>query len=111
MGNSDINKKMICSMMALLQNLLYEESTKNLSNLCRRGLEDVISSLYQENHGLSSQASTHLILSILLVREKCSKNKVKVAMINAFLLAWLTHLTTKILADMHSNLFGPDAVM
>ena len=32
-------------------------------------------------------------------------------MINAFLLAWLTHLTTKILADLHSNLFGPDAVM
>ena len=32
-------------------------------------------------------------------------------MINAFLLAWLTHLTTKILADLHSNLYGPDAVM
>lgn len=37
--------------------------------------------------------------------------QVKVAMINAFLLAWLTHLTTKILADLHSNLYGPDAVM
>merc|ERR1712083_739534 len=108
--SSDINRQMIGSMMSLFQNLLYEESTKNLSNLCRKGLEDVISSLYQEN-SLSSQASTHLTLSILLVKEKCCKNKVKAAMINAFLLAWLTHLTTKILADMYSNLFGPDAVM
>ena len=32
-------------------------------------------------------------------------------MINAFLLAWLTHLTTKILADLHSSLFGPETVM
>ena len=91
----------------------------------------MINSLYQENQSLSSQASTHLILSLLLVKEKCSSNnkiasleaatpaarapqpkkEVKVAMINAFLLAWLTHLTTKILADLHSNLFGPDAVM
>ena len=53
--SSDINKQMIGSMMNLFQNLLYEDSTKDLSNLCRRGLEDVISSLYQENHGLSSQ--------------------------------------------------------
>ena len=130
-SNENINKQMIVSMMALFQNLLYEDSTKNLSNLCRRGLEQVINSLYQENQSLSSQASTHLILSLLLVKEKSSSNnkiasleaaapaarapqskkEVKVAMINAFLLAWLTHLTTKILADLHSNLFGPDAVM
>ena len=32
-------------------------------------------------------------------------------MINAFLLAWLSHLTTKILADLKFHLFGPDAVM
>ena len=32
-------------------------------------------------------------------------------MINAFLLAWLTHLTTKILADVHFKLFGSESVM
>ena len=32
-------------------------------------------------------------------------------MIDAFLLAWFTHLTTKILADLQYHLFGPDAMM
>ena len=82
--------------------------------LCRQALEQVINSLYHDSH-LSSQASTHAILSLLLVREKSNgngkKEAAKVAMINAFLLAWFTHLTTKILADLHFHLFGPEAVM
>ena len=32
-------------------------------------------------------------------------------MIDAFLLAWFTHITTKILADLQYHLFGPDAMM
>ena len=32
-------------------------------------------------------------------------------MIDAFLLAWFTHLTTKILADLQYHLFGPDAMI
>ena len=32
-SNDNINKQMIVSMMALFQNLLYEDSTKNLSNV------------------------------------------------------------------------------
>ena len=31
--SNDVNKQMIVSMMALFQNLLYEDSTKNLSNV------------------------------------------------------------------------------
>ena len=50
--------------------------------LCRRGLEQVINSLYQENQSLSSQASTHLILNLLLVKEKCSNNN-KIASLEA----------------------------
>ena len=32
-------------------------------------------------------------------------------MIDAFLLAWFTHITTKILADLQYHLFGPDAMI
>ena len=98
------NKKSVISLMLLFQNLLYEESTKNLTDLCRQTLENVISSQ-------NFQASTHSILSLLILREKCSEKRAKVAMINAFLLAWFTHLTTKILADLTLELFGLDSML
>jgi hypothetical protein len=80
-----------------VQNCLYSQNLENSSTI-----------------SISSQASTHGILNLLLVKEQLqnqNSKSSKIAMINAFLLAWFTHLTTKILMDLQLNLFGPDAMM
>lgn len=108
---SSAKPAMISGLLALFHNLLYEESTKNLSNLCRQALEQVIQDLYN-SEGTKSKNSLYAILSLILIKSRIEGGKSsKLAMINAFLLAWFSHLTTKILADLHLDLFGPDSLM
>ena len=106
------DKLMAWSLMKLLNELLFVESTKNLSNLSRQTLENVINALYNKNSSeQSSQVSTHGILILLLSKVQVENNVKKCGMINAFLLAWFTHLITKILSDITFKLFGPEAVL
>ena len=73
-------------------------------------MENVINALYKDSSSaLSSQVSLHGILILLLT--KVESNGKKCGMINAFLLAWFTHLITKILSDLTFKLFGPDALL
>lgn len=75
-------------------------------------MENVINALYKDSSSaLSSQVSLHGILILLLTKIKVEPNGKKCGMINAFLLAWFTHLITKILSDLTFKLFGPDAVL
>lgn len=113
-ANNGTSKSIISCLFALFHNLLYEESTKNLSNLCRQALEQVIQDLYSSEK--KSSNALYSVCSLILIKSRIkeihgSKNGAKSAMINAFLLAWFSHLTSKILADLHLDLFGPDSLM
>ena len=140
-SNND-SKKMIGHLMNLIKELLYDESTKNLSNVsfwkinftknliflpyyfrfmkysqvCKTTLDQVVHCIYTASN-MNGQNSLYGILTLLLVKDVLSssasdsKKSTKSSMIDAFLLAWFTHLTTKILADLQYHLFGPDAMM
>lgn len=72
---------------------------------------NLLYSQHPEKSSIISQVSTYGILSLFLAKERVADGKsAKKSMIDAFLLAWFTHLTTKILADLYFNLFGPDAM-
>ena len=95
---------------------MLQQLIMKYSQVCKTTLDQVVHCIYTASN-MNGQNSLYGILTLLLVKDVLSssasdsKKSTKSSMIDAFLLAWFTHLTTKILADLQYHLFGPDAMM
>ena len=137
-GSNNLSAKEECErsvmyLLRLLQELLFEDSTKRLAHYCQKALHHVQKCLYLPNHkekteamdeidddsilsnvnqSLSSDVSSKMVIVLLLVISKLSQgaHEIKVSMIRAYLLALFSHFVTKLVGDAYFCIFGPEAM-
>ncbi len=106
------DKVMIIYLLDLTRELLFEDSTKKLSELCQKSLCGLHGCLYNPN--MSSrrlQMTTYQVLVLILVLSKAGNSEIKQKVTRAYLVALFTNITTKILADLTLELYGPEALI
>ena len=125
-------ERSVIYLLRLVQELLFEEGTKRLSQFCQKALQHVQKCLYlphsQENdksleteqnsvlsnvnQSLSSDVASKMVVILLLVasRLKNEKDDIKHSMIRAYLLALFSHFVTKLLGDAYFCVFGPESM-
>jgi hypothetical protein len=121
-------------LLRLVQELIFEDSTKRLSQYCQKALQHVQKCLYlpysaenyeqkeeeedrssvlsNVNQSLSSGIACKMVILLLLAgaRLKGDTQETKLSMIKAYLLALFSHFVTKLLGDAYFCIFGPESM-
>ena len=127
-------ERSVMYLLMLIQELVFEEGTKRLSQFCQKALQNVQKCLYlphseensdkkdpetehnsflsNVNQSLSADIASKMVIVLLLVasRLKNEKDEIKLSMIRAYLLALFSHFVTKLLRDAYFCVFGPESI-
>ena len=126
-------ERSVIYLLRLVQELMFEESTKRLAQYCQKALQHVQKCLYMPytkvknedgdeieersilsnvNQSLSSDIACKMVIVLLLVmsRLKSELQETKLSMIRAYLLALFSHFITKLLGDAYFCIFGPESM-